>query len=57
MKSVMRYEKHARVAVEMNKFGPEQQAFFLTCERELEACFLGRRAPPPAPRIVGALTG
>ena len=56
MKSVMRYEKHARVAAEMEKLAPDQVAYFRTCEAALAACFVGGQSLPPAPRIKEAST-
>ena len=51
MKSVMRYEKHATVAAEMEKLAPDQVAYFRTCEAALAACFVGGQSLPPAPLI------
>ena len=47
-KSVMRYEKHARLALEFNKLGFDLQAHLRECEALLEDVVLGKK---PAPRL------
>jgi len=41
-KSVIRYERHARLATEWNKLSAAQQALFLECERRVEDIFFAR---------------
>jgi integrase len=41
-KSVIRYERHARLAAEWSKLTAAQQAVFLECERRVEDIFFGR---------------
>ena len=47
--SLVRYEKHARLAQEWNAYAEQQREHFLMCEERLEAVVLGMRpAPTPA---------
>jgi len=45
-RSLVRYEKHARLAQEWNAYSEEQRHHFLMCEEQLEDVVLGRRRPP-----------
>ena len=49
VKSVMRYEKHARLAESTHRFSAAMQAHFQNCEAQLADVVLGRAAAPAMP--------
>lgn len=51
MSSLSRYERHARLAVEMNDLAPEAATYFRTCADSLEGCVLRGLEVPPRPRM------
>ena len=51
MASLARYERHARLAAEMNELSPAAGEYFRTCAQSFEACVLFDRPPPPRPRM------
>ena len=50
LKSVSRYEKHARVTLEFSKLPADVQQHCVDCESQLEAAFLGLTSPRRPPR-------